>query len=89
MHVTEVRISKLSNGNGGDKLEAFASVTFDDVLVVRGFRVYRGDEGPSVSFPSRKGGEDGKYYDTVFPLNRELRQVICKRVLEEFGTKEN
>ncbi len=86
MEITEVRIHKPKNGNGG-KFAAYASVTFDGTLVVRGFKVFKGEEGFIVSFPSRKGGEDGKYYDTVFSLKRELREAICQKVLDEYNAE--
>ena len=84
MQITEVRIYRSKNDNGG-KFAAYASVTFEGSLVVRNFKVFRGEEGLVVTFPSRKGGEDGKYYDTVFSLKRELREAICQRVLDEYN----
>ncbi len=89
MNVTEVRINRLKNGNGG-KLAAFASVTFDDVLVVRDFRVLNGEEGVFVAFPQRQNEKEKKYYDTVFPLSKEFRENISRKVLSEYnGGKEN
>ncbi len=84
MNVTEVRINRLKNSNGG-KLAAFASVTFDDVLVVRDFRVMNGEEGAFVAFPQRQNKKEDKYYDTVFPLSKEFRETISRKVLSEYN----
>lgn len=52
MKITEVRI-KLMLGRK-DKLRAFCSLTFDDVFVVRDFKVINGDKGAFVAMPSKK-----------------------------------
>jgi len=88
MQVTDVRINRVQNGNGG-QLKAFASVTFDDVLVIRDFCVVKGEKGIFVSFPRRKGKEGDKFYDIAFPLNREFRQAISQKVLVEYEGSAN
>ena len=87
MQITEVRINRMKKNCG--KLAAFASVTFDDVLVVRGFRVIQGEEGEAVVFPSQKGRNDDKYYDTVFALNRDFRESVSQKVLSEYNAAIN
>ncbi len=52
MEITEVRI-KLLDGRR-DKLQAFASVTFDNEFVVRDLKIIGGAKGFFVAMPSRK-----------------------------------
>ncbi len=52
MRITEVKI-KLVEGQG-DKLLAFASLTFDHEFVVRDLKVIRGNHGYFVAMPCRK-----------------------------------
>jgi stage V sporulation protein G len=39
---------------GGERLQAFCSITFDDAFVVRDLKVIEGATGPFVAMPSRK-----------------------------------
>jgi stage V sporulation protein G len=52
MRITEVKI-KIVDGQG-DKLLAFASLTFDHEFVVRDLKIIRGNRGYFVAMPSRK-----------------------------------
>lgn len=60
MKITDVKFNSVESGN----LLAFATVTFDDSVTVKGFRILEGDDGPFVGCPSEKG-KDGKYYPTI------------------------
>jgi len=55
-----------------------------DSLVIKGLRVVEGEKGLFVSMP-REEGRDGKWYNTVIPLKRELKDEIEKLVLEAYG----
>ncbi len=68
MKITDVHVFKLQNPKS--KVVAFASVTLDDILVVKGFRVVRGSEGLFVGMPSRRG-TDGKFRDDIFFVNAQ------------------
>lgn len=52
MQITEVRIKLMEDG--GDRLKAFCSITFDDSFVVRDLKIIEGSSGPFVAMPSRK-----------------------------------
>jgi len=52
MEITEVRIKLMEDG--GDRLKAFCSITFDDCFVVRDLKIIEGSSGPFVAMPSRK-----------------------------------
>lgn len=71
---------------------AMASITLDDVFVVSGLKVMNGSNGLFVNMPSQKGTDnDGnvKFYDTAFPLNKELRGEINNVVLDAYQGKLN
>lgn len=72
--------------------KALASITLDDAFVVSGLKVMNGSNGLFVNMPSQKGTDnDGnvKYYDTAFPLNKELRGEINNVVLDAYQGKLN
>lgn len=77
--------------NKGNKL-ANASITLDDAFVIRNLSVMNGTKGLFVSMPSQKGlDREGKetYYDTAFPLNKDLRAEINNVVLDAYAEKLN
>ena len=81
MKVSQVTFREAKNSSN-DKLLGFADIVIDAQLVIKGIRVTLGQYGPFLGFPSRKG-EDGKYYDLVFPIKKELRDAISDAVLKE------
>ncbi len=71
---------------------AMASITLDDAFVVSGLKVMNGSKGLFVDMPSAKGKDQNgnvKYYDTAFPLSKELRGDISKTVLDAYQGKLN
>ena len=82
MKVTEVRISPAKGG----KIRAFASIVLDDCFIVNDLRVIEGREKQLfVTMPARKA-RNGQMRDIAHPLNRETREEIEERVLEEYQT---
>ena len=67
-----------NNGN----LLANASIEIEDI-VIKGFKVVEGRDSDFVSWPSQKG-KDGKYYDQVFALNKNIRREVEESILEEY-----
>lgn len=54
MRITEVRVKIMGTVQDGARLLAFATVTFDDLFVVRDLRVIDGQRTRFVAMPSRK-----------------------------------
>jgi stage V sporulation protein G len=82
MKVTEVRISPAKGG----KIRAFASIVIDDCFIINDLRVIEGREKQLfVTMPARKA-RNGQMRDIAHPLNRETREIIESRVLEEYET---
>ena len=81
MKITGVIVNKVKDSKSS--LVAFANVTFDDELVVKGIKIVDGSKGTFVSMPSTKGA-DGKYYDDVFPITKDIREHIEDVVLDAY-----
>lgn len=79
MEITEIRVTLRDE----EKLRGFANVTFDNAFVVRGMKIIQGANGYFVSMPSRKR-PDGTHQDVAHPVNKDMRMVIEKRVLEAY-----
>ena len=69
--------------NGESKTKAFCDVSICGTLLVRGFTVIEGKNGPFVGMPRRQG-KDGKWYETVTPLSDEVKVHLNEIVLEAY-----
>jgi len=63
--------------------KAFASVTIEDLVAIRGIRVVEGTKGFFVTMPQSKDN-DGNYHDIAFPVNGDVRKAMNKAILDEF-----
>src|SRR5512146_380490 len=80
MEITEVRVFPVSNE---ERLKAYATITVDNVFLIRDLRVINGNAGLFVAMPSRKM-KDGTFKDIAHPLNSDTRQMIESKVLSEY-----
>ena len=81
MKITEIKFFPLKKGDS--KVKAFASVTFDKALCVTGVRVVEGSKGLFISFPQQLGS-DKEYHDIVFPVSKEAREGLTKKILDAY-----
>jgi stage V sporulation protein G len=79
LEITEIRLTLRNE----DKLKAFANVTFDNALVVRGLKIISGNKGLFISMPSKKR-PNGTYQDIAHPINSDMRRMVEKAVLEAY-----
>ncbi len=77
-----ISVSRMYKLDTDSKLKAFADVSFSGV-VIKGFSVVNGEKGLFVSMP-RHQGKDGKWYNTVYPSTKELKQQLSEVVLEAY-----
>ena len=81
----DIRVFPLNEPKGSTK--AFANVTIDDTIAIRGVRVVESEKGLFAAMPQSQD-RDGKYHDIAFPINGELRKAITKAVLDEYSGAE-
>ena len=80
MQITELRIRKVE---GGGKLRAYVTVTFDDCFVVHNVKVIEGKTGPFIAMPSRKTSS-GEYKDVDHPISPDFRNALQDKILSEY-----
>lgn len=68
--------------NKPGSLKGVASVSINDEFVVKGVRIFEGNDGLFVSMPPRKAG--AKYEDICFPITKEGRENLHSAVLEVY-----
>jgi stage V sporulation protein G len=83
-NMLEIEVSRLHKLDGSGSTKAFCDISVMDAFIIKGIRIVEGDRGLFVSMP-REEGRDGKWYNTVIPLNREVKDEIEKLVLEAYG----
>lgn len=82
MEDNAISVSRIFKLDTDSKLKAFADVSFSGI-VIKGFSVVNGEKGLFVSMP-RHQGKDGKWYNTVYPSTKELKQQLSAVVLEAY-----
>ncbi|MCX5685871.1 MAG: SpoVG family protein [Candidatus Omnitrophica bacterium] len=80
----KMEVSRLHKLDGTGATKAFCDLSILDSFIIKGLRVVEGEKGLFVSMP-QEAGKDGKWYSTVIPLNREIKDEIEKIVLEAYG----
>ena len=79
-----LEIAQMRRLEGEGKTKAFCDVAVSG-FVIKGFRVVDGKRGLFVSMPCQQG-KDGKWYETVSPLDEETRTHVTGFILEAYGT---
>ena len=85
IQITEVKISLRPEQ---DPLKAFASITFEGCFVVHDLRIINTKGKTFVAMPSKKikdhNQDSERHKDIAHPINREMRELIEKTVLEKY-----
>lgn len=73
------------DSNIAPTIKAMASITIDDMIVIRDIKVIEGKNGLFFAMPSKKMS-DGTYKDIAFPITKETRQQISEAILNAYNT---
>ena len=79
MNITQVKVFPVSE----EKLKAYVSIVLDECFLVSDLKVIQGPNGLFISMPSKRK-KNGEFKDVAHPLNRETREKMEKRILEEY-----
>lgn len=82
MEITEVKIYPVDE----KRVKAYASIVFDNCFIVKDLKIIHGSNKLFVAMPSKKT-KDGKFRDTVHPLNTETRRMIEGAVIKAYETE--
>lgn len=70
--------------NENSKTKAFVDLELDDTLVIKGIMLVEGENGLFLSFPSKKG-KDGKYYNSVYSLDKEWTKLLQDECIKKYN----
>ena len=79
MNITQVKVFPVEE----EKLKAYVSIVLDDCFLVSDLKVIQGPNGLFISMPSKRK-KNGEFKDVAHPLNRETRERMDRRILEEY-----
>lgn len=80
MKITDIKIRPVE---GNDKLKAYATVVFNDALVVHNIKVIAAEDGLFIAMPSRKMN-NGEFKDVVHPISKEFRELLTNSIIEQY-----
>ena len=78
-----VKVERIHRLEGEGPTKAFCDLLILDTFLVKGLRVVEGKNGLFLSMP-REQSRDGKWYETFYPVSKEMRKGLQELVLEEF-----
>jgi stage V sporulation protein G len=79
MDITQVKVFPVEE----EKLKAYVSIVLDDCFLVSDLKVIHGPNGLFISMPSKRK-KNGEFKDIAHPLNRETRERMERRILQEY-----
>ena len=79
-----VKVERVHPLEGDGPTKAFCDLLILDSFLVKGLRVVQGKDGLFVSMPQQQG-RDGKWYDTFYPVSKEMRKGLQELVLEGYS----
>lgn len=83
LDITDVRVTRLKNPKS--KIVGFATLTFNEVLVVEDWKIINGSNGLFVTGPSKKvEGQDNPYRDIVKLITRDSNQSMQRAVIAAY-----
>jgi len=82
----DIRVYPIDDPKSNTK--AFASISVDDLIAIRGVRVVEGKNGGLFAAMPQSQDKNGEHHDIAFPLNGDLRKEINKAVLGEYKSAE-
>jgi len=79
MTITQVKVFPVQE----EKLKAYVSIVFDACFLVSDLKIIQGPTGLFLSMPSKRK-KNGEFKDVAHPLNRETREMLERRIFEEY-----
>ncbi len=82
----DLSVKRINRCDGEGTLKAFCDLQVAESFLIKGLMVIKGKNGLFVSMP-REQGKDGNWYDTVFPVSKEVRQQVSEAVLGAYQSE--
>jgi len=81
MEITEVKVFPFEPGDLQKNLKAYAEITVDDALILRGIKIFEKENGGIfITFPAIQG-KDKTFHDIVIPKTPDIKSQIRDAVV--------
>lgn len=80
----EFKVARLHKLDIEGSLKAYVDILLNQAILFKGIRIVEGKRGLFVSMPREKG-KDGKWYEIVRPMSREVKERISMAVLSVYN----
>ena len=77
----KIEVARVHVLNGTGNIRAFVDLSIEDSFVIKGVKVMEGEKGLYVAMPTEQG-KDGRWYNVVIALSREVKDEVDRVVLE-------
>lgn len=78
-----VQVDRIHLLEGEGPTLAFCDLLLLDTFLIKGLRIVKGPENVFLSMPQRRG-RDENWYDTFYPITKQMRKGLEELVLEEY-----
>ena len=79
----DIEIANIYRLEGSGPLKAFCDIIVSGIVLIKGIRIVEGRKGLFVRMPA-KTGKDGKWYDSIRPMSKEIREALNEIVIKAF-----
>ena len=84
MEITGVKVFPFEPGDLQKNLKAYAEITLDDALILKGIKIFEKENGGIfITFPAIQG-KDKTFHDIVVPKTPEIKKQIRDAVVEVY-----
>ena len=83
MNTVTFTVEKMFRLPDAGGLKAFADISVNEALIIRGVRVLEGKKGLFVSMPQEQG-KDNRWYDQFVCRNADIYQQLAETVLDHY-----
>jgi len=84
MEITAVKIFPFEPGDLQKNLKAYAEITVDDALILKGIKIFEKENGGIfITYPAIQG-KDQTFHDIVIPTNPEIKKQIRDAIVEVY-----
>ena len=84
MDITDVKVFPFEPGDLQKNLKAYAEITLEDVLTLKGIKIFEKENGGIfITFPAIQG-KDKTFHDIVIPKTADMKSKIRDAVVEVY-----
>jgi len=80
----DIEIANMYRFEGNGSLKAFCDIVVSDTVMIKGLRIMEGHNGLVVRMPSKEG-KDGRWYESIRPMTKEIREALSEMIVKAFN----